>query len=176
MEVEQVPLVDVLSCSPDDFVSESGNSASVSATPASSSDTGNLLLCLEEVESLSGDEFQEGEEEEEACAATVLVPGGGQAAAATADFCNPVPATPSNNSAVMFSPPNGPWLTSSSCSPRITSVFGGSLSPPLQPLYPQATTPRLHHLSPPPSMYSPCIPMPNSPQFLMYNDTPASIM
>ena len=72
-------------------------------------------------------------------------------------FCG---STPGN--AVLFSP-NTPWLTSAS--PQIASTFT-NFSPPMQALQ----APKLQHFSPPsmqiPSMYSPCITLPGSPQFI----------
>ena len=125
-------------------------------TQSSSSNSTDMLFCLEEVEdSMSGDEVPMNSTQ---TSPEQLPPGAGQRSVvvhespAARQFCNCA-------GNVIFSP-QGPWLTSSGSSPQITTVLG-NFSPPSLALQ---ATPKLHHLSPPPT-YSPCIPGPmtNSP-------------
>lgn len=136
----------------------------------------NLLLCYEEVNYQDDSEEESNPEEtlsgsmsgssHAQCSGTMVV---SDISSSPAQFC--IPPTPSNT--VLFSPNNAPWLTTAS--PQIGNAFS-NFSPPMQVLQAQ-TTPKLHHLSPPiPSpvitgVYSPCIQLSGSPQFLPMFDT-----
>lgn len=131
----------------------------------------DLLLCLEEInyhdesgdEALSGLPSSTQLQPNPAVTAAAAAAAAATAAAATNGGCTIAVTSPdsphdqflgyvsSNTTAVLFSP-STPWL--SSTSPQIANVFG-SISPPMQPLQTQNTTPKLHHYTPPTNIYSP---------------------